>query len=692
MAMAEPFHFFCLENQAVLTKARHAPSPASQSSDALSIKGELLSFASAWNNFISPAPVCAPPLAVPAASLADAAVRVSFHYPPLAAPPPRLAAFALPSWVPPQLLQQPRDVCFCLSGDQYAGGRLFGFSLQFCEECPPAGVEAPPPAAGTRVRLGALVLLTPWPAYELFKALLRFILSQSDLMWPALPLDAAATPPDAERASRLARLSVLLARASNALTQSLQELKWLSIHPLWLPTPLAPLFKGLGWEAVHAAYLLVAALTDQKIVLHSTDPERLYCASCALKALITPLEYPHVYIPLLPAHLMEFESVRTLLLDSCTPYLIGCETQLLEAIGNPPANSVIADLDGGVVHRAPGTEWFDERAPPFFSLCQELQLSMGDCMQFRPSAAQTACLRFVVDVLNLSTGFLARSMAPADADALSRARLLDSFAKDATERCKRAGLDSGSMHILQRALQQSRGALLAEVCSGAAGASAATRKSGTATWGLGDLASLVADGAANPSSSATTPPPVCGVLANIFAAQPFRDWWGDPQRSRSPERLQWMQFRAKGIDIAEYLRENRQSINMLQRSVHERLHSVYSSAMFDTPSSAEQSDAELHAPEMMDAADSVAASGFREEPHFTANDVMNAAESADEGESCEETHFSTTESIDAKRAVEEGRLRVEPVFATMPGGNGTWQEAGPPTRVAETDSAPSSSE
>ena len=67
------------------------------------------------------------------------------------------------------------------------------------------------------------------------------------------------------------QLGELLQRAATAMHQSRQELEWLSAHPLWLPTPLAPLFRGLRWEAVDAAYLLAAVLTDQKVLLHSTN-------------------------------------------------------------------------------------------------------------------------------------------------------------------------------------------------------------------------------------------------------------------------------------------------------------------------------------------------------------------------------------------------------------------------------------
>ena len=41
-------------------------------------------------------------------------------------------------------------------------------------------------------------------------------------------------------------------------------------------------------------------------------------------------------------------------------------------------------------------------------LLQELQGCMGDCMQFKQNGVQTACLRFVVDAINLREGFISR--------------------------------------------------------------------------------------------------------------------------------------------------------------------------------------------------------------------------------------------------------------------------------------------
>ena len=67
-------------------------------------------------------------------------------------------------------------------------------------------------------------------------------------------------------------LRALLEHTSDVLSQSNQELGWLTTHPLYLPTPLAPLFKALGWRPSEAAYLLAALLTDQKVLLLSEEP------------------------------------------------------------------------------------------------------------------------------------------------------------------------------------------------------------------------------------------------------------------------------------------------------------------------------------------------------------------------------------------------------------------------------------
>ena len=63
---------------------------------------------------------------------------------------------------------------------------------------------------------------------------------------------------------------MLLARTTEVLAQSAQELRWLTNHPLWLPTALAPLFSSLCWQPPEVAYLLAALLSDQKVGAQSS--------------------------------------------------------------------------------------------------------------------------------------------------------------------------------------------------------------------------------------------------------------------------------------------------------------------------------------------------------------------------------------------------------------------------------------
>ena len=92
---------------------------------------------------------------------------------------------------------------------------------------------------------------------------------------PPPPIDGAAAPlsaPPPASAPPLPGLPpaevlrALLERTCETLAASQQELGWLTSHPLYLPTPLAPLFKALGWKPPLAAYLLGALLTDQKVI------------------------------------------------------------------------------------------------------------------------------------------------------------------------------------------------------------------------------------------------------------------------------------------------------------------------------------------------------------------------------------------------------------------------------------------
>jgi hypothetical protein len=340
---------FLLEGPLVSLPAPSAADPSSPEHTSISMP---TSISAAWRAFVTPsAAPRAPPskricdrrtAALPATAFTDKEVHVRFRYPATADPPPRLAAFAFPESIDEELLDQPRDVCFCLTLSD--GSRVHGSALQMCD---------PDPAASDRVTVRALVLLSKWPCYDAWKTLLHTIFSRRDELWPA---DAPLSPsgrarfPEASLDASSPSLVTLLEQTASVLRQSGQELGWMTTHPLWLPTPLAPLFRSLRWQPAEAAYLLTCVLTDQRVLLHSEDAHRLYCSACALKALITPLETSTIFIPLLPQHLMSADEAGTLLCDCTRPYLIGCSTALLSSMGRSPSSEVVlVDLDRGQV-------------------------------------------------------------------------------------------------------------------------------------------------------------------------------------------------------------------------------------------------------------------------------------------------------------------------------------------------------
>ncbi|XP_039436960.1 myotubularin-related protein 13 isoform X2 [Culex pipiens pallens] len=100
------------------------------------------------------------------------------------------------------------------------------------------------------------------------------------------------------------------------------------------------LFHQLGIKNV--MLLFCAVMTEHKILFHSTSYTRLTDSCRALTALMYPFRYSHVYIPILPASLLE-------VLSTPTPFIMGIhsamQTEVTEVL-----DVIVADLDGGSIH------------------------------------------------------------------------------------------------------------------------------------------------------------------------------------------------------------------------------------------------------------------------------------------------------------------------------------------------------
>ncbi|OQV18473.1 Myotubularin-related protein 13 [Hypsibius exemplaris] len=84
--------------------------------------------------------------------------------------------------------------------------------------------------------------------------------------------------------------------------------------------------------------LLCATLADSKILFYSSSYLRLVNASHALTTICYPLKYSHVYVPVLPAPLLE-------VLNSPTPYIMGIHVSLKEQVLDL-LDVIFVDLDG----------------------------------------------------------------------------------------------------------------------------------------------------------------------------------------------------------------------------------------------------------------------------------------------------------------------------------------------------------
>lgn len=99
------------------------------------------------------------------------------------------------------------------------------------------------------------------------------------------------------------------------------------------------LFQQLGIRDV--LVLFCAIMTEHKILFHSRSYTRLTDACRALTALMYPFRYTHVYIPLLPAGLVE-------ILSTPTPFIMGVHSSLRSEVAEL-MDVITADLDGGSI-------------------------------------------------------------------------------------------------------------------------------------------------------------------------------------------------------------------------------------------------------------------------------------------------------------------------------------------------------
>ncbi|XP_062247438.1 C-myc promoter-binding protein-like isoform X2 [Platichthys flesus] len=253
---------------------------------------------------------------------------------------------------------------FVLTGA--SGEKVYGAAIQFYEpfpeEClsdqqlsqlgllsldPPEPSSASPnPAASpsghtTDPRLvhtnKCICLLSHWPFFDAFRKFLTFLYRYSISGPHALPIEKHISHfmhkvpfPSSQRPRILVQLSP---HDSLMLSQ-----------PVSSPLPLSggrfsTLLQNLGPE--NAITLLVFAVTEHKILVHSLRPAVLTSVTEALVSMIFPFHWPCPYIPLCPLALAD-------VLSAPCPFIVGVDSRYFDLYDPPPDVSCV-DLDTNTI-------------------------------------------------------------------------------------------------------------------------------------------------------------------------------------------------------------------------------------------------------------------------------------------------------------------------------------------------------
>ncbi|XP_032378333.1 C-myc promoter-binding protein isoform X1 [Etheostoma spectabile] len=182
-----------------------------------------------------------------------------------------------------------------------------------------------------------ICLLSHWPFFDAFRKFLTFLYRYSISGPHALPIEKHISHfmhkvpfPSSQRPRILVQLSP---HDSLMLSQ-----------PVSSPLPLSGgrfsmLLQNLGPE--NAVTLLVFAVTEHKILVHSLRPAVLTSVTEALVSMIFPFHWPCPYIPLCPLALAD-------VLSAPCPFIVGVDSRYFDLYDPPPDVSCV-DLDTNTI-------------------------------------------------------------------------------------------------------------------------------------------------------------------------------------------------------------------------------------------------------------------------------------------------------------------------------------------------------
>ncbi|TNN86922.1 C-myc promoter-binding protein [Liparis tanakae] len=240
---------------------------------------------------------------------------------------------------------------FVLTGA--SGEKVYGAAIQFYEPYSEESLSERqlsqlglPSADGNRSVYSnkSICLLSHWPFFQSFRSFLTFLYRYSISGPHALPIEK-------HYSFTLRHISHFMQHVPFPSTQRPRILVQLSPHdslilsqPVSSPLPLSggslsTLLLNLGPK--NAATLLVLAVTEHKILVHSLRPAVLTSVTEALVSMIFPFHWPCPYIPLCPLALSG-------VLSAPCPFIVGVDSRYFD-LYVPPADISCVDLDTNTI-------------------------------------------------------------------------------------------------------------------------------------------------------------------------------------------------------------------------------------------------------------------------------------------------------------------------------------------------------
>uniref|UniRef100_A0A4W4G7F0 DENN/MADD domain containing 4B n=1 Tax=Electrophorus electricus TaxID=8005 RepID=A0A4W4G7F0_ELEEL len=232
-----------------------------------------------------------------------------------------------------------------------SGDKVYGAAIQFYELYPREALSdrqraclgllsvvdrQPIPGRTVQVKKSVCVL-SHWPFFTVFQKFLTFVYRYSISGPHVLPIEKHISSfmhnvpfPSPQRP----RILVQLSPYDNLLL----------CQPVSSPLPLSgasfvKLLQNLGAES--ACALLLAVLTEHKLLLHSLRPDVLTSVSEALVSMTFPLRWHCPYIPLCPLRLAD-------VLCAPMPFIVGVHSSYFD-LYDPPSDVVCVDLDTNTI-------------------------------------------------------------------------------------------------------------------------------------------------------------------------------------------------------------------------------------------------------------------------------------------------------------------------------------------------------